>query len=308
MTSNTSLLSVENIWCSTPHALENKRQKLAWQYPLIGNGKWFYFSILSCWVWLASTKSQTKWNMRRFWKTQTMNDKFGGFRFSMLIIVFKPHHRSNIDTSYIGVWIDYIFYWKVVNRVSDVKSCTHFVLCSALLHVPVAIRTTSPGGWAPEHSESAGESKETTHGSFCPDSDNYRSPYFQKGGGQPLWRIRRGTRVPLQGAVVLPLLGAIVLGRRVATNLDVVPLQGAIVVSYGGRGRWRRGGWRPTLGWWTSYLFSFLDSKQLTGNQNSWFGSNRFSCSFLVDVFRFRQPVKPSLLNISNGIGGNKAW
>ena len=87
-------------------------------------------------------------------------------------------------------------------------------------------------------------------------------------GDEPLWRIGRGTRVPLQGAVdVVPLLGAIVVcygwgvttnfggvdvvpllgaiaivvcyggGRRVTANfggVDVVPLQGAIVVCYGG--------------------------------------------------------------------------
>ena len=61
-------------------------------------------------------------------------------------------------------------------------------------------------------------------------------------GDEPLWRIGRGTRVPLQGAVdVVPLLGAIVgyhcsvlwLGGRVTTNfnfggMDVVPLLGAI--------------------------------------------------------------------------------
>ena len=54
-------------------------------------------------------------------------------------------------------------------------------------------------------------------------------------GDEPLWRIGRGTRVPLQGAVdVVPLLGAIVgchcrvlrLGGRVTTNfggVDVAP-------------------------------------------------------------------------------------
>ena len=61
-------------------------------------------------------------------------------------------------------------------------------------------------------------------------------------GDEPLWRIGRGTRVPLQGAVdVVPLLGAIVgyhcsvlwLGGRVTTNfnfggMDVVPSLGAI--------------------------------------------------------------------------------
>ena len=60
-------------------------------------------------------------------------------------------------------------------------------------------------------------------------------------GDKPLWRIGRGTRVPLQGAVhVVPLLGAIV-GGRVTTNfqgVDVVPLLGAILVCYG----WRGGG------------------------------------------------------------------
>ena len=48
---------------------------------------------------------------------------------------------------------------------------------------------------------------------FSPNSDSYRGSYFQKGGegDEPLWRIGRGTRVPLQGAVdVVPLLGAIV--------------------------------------------------------------------------------------------------
>ena len=51
-------------------------------------------------------------------------------------------------------------------------------------------------------------------GDFSPDSDSYRGSYFQYYGGEgdePLWRIGRGTRVPLQGAVdVVPLLGAIV--------------------------------------------------------------------------------------------------
>ena len=53
-------------------------------------------------------------------------------------------------------------------------------------------------------------------------------------GDEPLWRIGRGTRVPLQGAVdVVPLLGAIVVchGWGVTTNfggVDVVPLLGAI--------------------------------------------------------------------------------
>ena len=59
-------------------------------------------------------------------------------------------------------------------------------------------------------------------------------------GDEPLWRIGRGTRVPLQGAVdVVPLLGAIVqchcsvlwLRGRVTTNFggaDGVPLLGAI--------------------------------------------------------------------------------
>ena len=64
-------------------------------------------------------------------------------------------------------------------------------------------------------------------------------------GDEPLWRIGRGTRVPLQGAVdVVPLLGAIVgchcsvlwLRGRVTTNfggVEVVPLLGAILVCYG---------------------------------------------------------------------------
>ena len=59
-------------------------------------------------------------------------------------------------------------------------------------------------------------------------------------GDEPLWRIGRGTRVPLQGAVdVVPLLGASVgchcsvlwLRGMVTTNFggaDVVPLLGAI--------------------------------------------------------------------------------
>jgi len=70
-------------------------------------------------------------------------------------------------------------------------------------------------------------------------------------GDEPLWRIGRGTRVPLQGVVdVVPLLGAIVgchcsvlwlRGRvtKVTTNfggVDAVPLQGAILVCYGCRG------------------------------------------------------------------------
>ena len=61
-------------------------------------------------------------------------------------------------------------------------------------------------------------------------------------GDEPLWRIGRGTRVPLQGAVdVVPLLGAIVgchcsalwLGASVTTNfggVDVVPLQGPMAL------------------------------------------------------------------------------
>ena len=68
-------------------------------------------------------------------------------------------------------------------------------------------------------------------------------------GDEPLWRIGRGTRVPLQGAVdVVPLLGAIVgchcrvlrLGGRVQPTLGEgtwchcwVSSQGAIVVCYG---------------------------------------------------------------------------
>ena len=109
-------------------------------------------------------------------------------------------------------------------------------------------------------------------------------------GDEPLWRIGRGTRVPLQGAVdVVPLLGAIVgcrcsvlwLRGRVTTNFggaDVVPLLGAIAgchcsVLWWGEGRattnfggadvvWLLGaiagchcsvldGWRPTLREWT---------------------------------------------------------
>ena len=97
-------------------------------------------------------------------------------------------------------------------------------------------------------------------------------------GDEPLWRIGRGTRVPLQGAVdVVPLLGAIVVcyGWGVTTNfggVDVVPLLGAIaiVVRYGGGVTTNfggvdvvpllgaiaivvryGGGWRPTLGEWT---------------------------------------------------------
>ena len=88
---------------------------------------------------------------------------------------------------------------------------------------------------------------------MSPDSDSYRGSTSNRGeGDEPLWRIGRGTWVPLQGAVdVVPLLGAIVgchcsvlwLGGRVTTNfnfgaMDVVPLQGAIVVCYGG---WRGG-------------------------------------------------------------------
>ena len=49
---------------------------------------------------------------------------------------------------------------------------------------------------------------------------------------EPLWRIGRGSRVPLQGAIVV-YYG---WGRRVTTNFGgvvVVPLQGAIVVCYG---------------------------------------------------------------------------
>ena len=57
------------------------------------------------------------------------------------------------------------------------------------------------------------------------------------GDDEPLWRIGRGTRVPLQGAVdVVPLQGAIVgchcsvlwLRGRVFGGADVVPLLGAI--------------------------------------------------------------------------------
>ena len=49
---------------------------------------------------------------------------------------------------------------------------------------------------------------------FSPDSDSYSIGGFLLPlggeGDEPLWRIGRGTRVPLQGAVdVVPLLGAI---------------------------------------------------------------------------------------------------
>ena len=51
-------------------------------------------------------------------------------------------------------------------------------------------------------------------------------------GDEPFWRIGRGTRVPLQGAVdVVPLLGAIVVCNF--GGVGVVPLQSAIVVCYG---------------------------------------------------------------------------
>ena len=85
-----------------------------------------------------------------------------------------------------------------------------------------------------------------------PDSDSFTGSDSKRGeGDEPLWRIGRGSRVPLQGAV------------------DMVPLQGAIVVCYGwgglttklGKWTWRHcsvlwwGGWgggrRPTLGEWT---------------------------------------------------------
>ena len=73
---------------------------------------------------------------------------------------------------------------------------------------------------------------------------------------EPFWQIGRGTRVPLQGGVdVVPLQGAIVVclgGGRWRPTLGEwtwchcwVPSYGAIVVCY----RW--GGWRPTLGEWT---------------------------------------------------------
>ena len=68
-------------------------------------------------------------------------------------------------------------------------------------------------------------SKDTVSPCFCaifdpcswpisPDSDSYRGSHFQQGGegDEPLWRIGRGTRVPLQGAVCwVPLAGAIVV-------------------------------------------------------------------------------------------------
>ena len=57
---------------------------------------------------------------------------------------------------------------------------------------------------------------------------------FNRGeADESLWRIGRGTGVPLQGAIVVC---AMVAGRRVTTNFGgvvVVPLQGAIVVCYG---------------------------------------------------------------------------
>ena len=78
-------------------------------------------------------------------------------------------------------------------------------------------------------------------------------------GDDPLWRIGRGTRVPLQGVVdVVPLLGAIVgyhcsvlwLGGRVTTNfnfggMDVVPLLGAIA------------GRHCSVLWWGEGMFFF---------------------------------------------------
>ena len=72
-------------------------------------------------------------------------------------------------------------------------------------------------------------------------------------GDEPLWRIGRGTRVPLQGAVdVVPLLGAIEVcygwgGWRPTLGEWTWCHSRAIVVCYGGG----RGGWRPTLGEWT---------------------------------------------------------
>ena len=50
-------------------------------------------------------------------------------------------------------------------------------------------------------------------------------------GDEPLWRIGRGTRVPLQGAIVGCHCSVLWLRRRVTTNFggaDVVPLLGAI--------------------------------------------------------------------------------
>ena len=59
-------------------------------------------------------------------------------------------------------------------------------------------------------------------------------------GDEPFWQIGRGTRVPLQGGVdVVPLQGAIVVCHgwrgKVTTNfrgVDVVPLLGAIVMCH----------------------------------------------------------------------------
>ena len=75
------------------------------------------------------------------------------------------------------------------------------------------------------------------------------------GGDEPLWRIGRGTRVPLQGqrtrchcrAIVGCHCSVLSLWGRVTTNWCHcwVPLQGAIVVCYGGgegdRQLWRSG-------------------------------------------------------------------
>ena len=69
---------------------------------------------------------------------------------------------------------------------------------------------------------------------FSPDSDSYKGVLTSNRGeaDEPLWRIGRGTKVPLQGAIVV----CYGWGRRVTTNFGgvvVVPLQGAIVVCYG---------------------------------------------------------------------------
>ena len=94
-------------------------------------------------------------------------------------------------------------------------------------------------------------------------------------GDEPLWRIGRGTTVPLQGAVdVVPL----------------VPLHGAIVVCYG----WG-GGWRPTLGEWTwchcwvpisvSYISSYIQGHQFYPDRKE--NNNEFCLDLLADTTLF---------------------
>ena len=64
-------------------------------------------------------------------------------------------------------------------------------------------------------------------------------------GDEPLWRIGRGTSVPLQGAVdVVPWLGAIV-GCHNFGGVDVVVVLGAIVVC------WLGGEVTTNFGEWT---------------------------------------------------------